>query len=218
MELVALGEEAILAYFRDEPTAVRFATALRAFPPDWLFDVVPSYASVGVFFDARKIVSGDVQRTLKKLRYHDADASKAGTTHIVPVCYERGPDLARVAGFTSLSTDRIIELHLGTEYAVYAIGFVPGFPYLGYLPPELCGVPRLDSPRLRVEPGRVGLTAKQTGIYPLARPGGWNLIGQTPLTLVNIADGYFPIRVGDRMQFQRIDEREYGQREGERLG
>ena len=217
MELVTLGEEAILAYFRDEPTAVRFATALRAFRPDWLFDVVPAYASVGVFFDARKMASGDVQRTLKKLRYHDADASKTGATHILPVCYERGPDLSRVAGFTGLSTDRIIELHLGTEYAVYAIGFVPGFPYLGYLPPELCGVPRLDSPRLRVEPGSVGLTAKQTGIYPLARPGGWNLIGQTPLTIVNIADGYFPIRVGDRMQFQRIDEREYTQREGERL-
>lgn len=217
MELVALGEEAILAYFRDEPMAVRFGNALRAANPDWLFDVVPAYTSVGVFFDARRIDSAEVQRRLKKLRYRDVDASSVGASHIVPVCYERGPDLVRVAEYAGLSTDRVIELHMGTEYAVYAIGFVPGFPYLGYLPPELCGVPRLDSPRLRVEPGSVGLTAKQTGIYPLARPGGWNLIGMTPLTLVDIADGFFPIRVGDRMRFSRIDEREFAKREGERV-
>ena len=79
---------------------------------------------------------------------------------------------------------------------MYAIGFVPGFPYLGYLPAELCGVGRLPSPRLRVEPGSVGLTGRQTGVYPLPRPAGWNILGRTPLTLVDVADGYFPIRVG----------------------
>ena len=77
-----------------------------------------------------------------------------------------------------------IALHVGTEYTVYAIGFCPGFPYLGYLPPPLCGVPRLESPRLRVEPGSVGLTGRQTGIYTEARPGGWSLVGRVPLTLV----------------------------------
>src|SRR5207244_10203223 len=91
----------------------------------------------------------------------------------------------------------VIRLHTATPYTVYAIGFVPGFPYLGYLPPELCGVGRLPSPRVRVEPGSVGLTGRQTGIYPLARPGGWNLIGRTPLTVVDVADGFFPLRVGD---------------------
>ena len=100
---------------------------------------------------------------------------------------------------------------------MYAIGFVPGFPYLGYLPAELCGVGRLPSPRLRVEPGSVGLTGKQTGIYPLPRPGGWNILGRTPLTLVDVADGYFPLRVGDRVRFSRIDEAEYHRREGERI-
>jgi len=71
---------------------------------------------------------------------------------------------------TGLAADDVIRLHTSIEYTVYAIGFVPGFPYLVYLPPELCGVPRLDSPRLKVEPGSVGLTGRQTGIYPLPRP------------------------------------------------
>jgi len=101
---------------------------------------------------------------------------------------------------------------------VYAVGFVPGFPYLGYLPAELCGVGRLPTPRLRVEPGSVGLTGRQTGLYPLARPGGWNLIGRTPLIVVDVADGFFPLRVGDAVRFERIDETRYRELEGERLG
>jgi inhibitor of KinA len=137
--------------------------------------------------------------------------------HTIPVCYERQLDLARVAESTGLPADRVIELHAGTEYTVYAIGFVPGFPYLGYLPAGLRGVGRLPSPRVRVEPGSVGLTGTQTGIYPLPRPGGWNLIGRTPLTLVDVADGYFPLRVGDRVWFRRIDETEYTRLDGERL-
>jgi inhibitor of KinA len=127
------------------------------------------------------------------------------------------PDLPRVCEHSGLAADEVIRLHTGTEYTVYAIGFVPGFPYLGYLPPELCGVGRLPSPRLKVEPGSVGLTGRQTGIYPLPRPGGWNLIGRTPLTIVDVADGVFPLRVGDRVKFERIDERRYREMEGVRL-
>ena len=104
-----------------------------------------------------------------------------------------------------------------TEYTVYAIGFCPGFPYLGYLPAPLCGVPRLASPRLRVEPGSVGLTGRQTGIYTEARPGGWNLIGRTPLVLVDVADGYFPLRTGDRVRFEPIDRADFVRLEGRRL-
>ena len=126
-------------------------------------------------------------------------------------------DLDRVAEQTGLSADRVIELHAATEYTVYAIGFVPGFPYLGYLPEALCGVGRLPSPRLRVEPGSVGLTGKQTGIYPLPRPGGWNILGRTPLVLVDVADGYFPLRVGDRVRLRGSTRRSTGELEGERL-
>jgi inhibitor of KinA len=128
-----------------------------------------------------------------------------------------GPDLERVAELTKLTTQRVIELHLSVEYTVYAIGFVPGFPYLGYLPEAISGLPRLASPRLRVEPGSVGLAGRQTGLYPLARPGGWNLIGRTPLVVVDVADGFFPIAVGDRVRFERIGETEYAKLENQRL-
>src|SRR5438477_375224 len=100
---------------------------------------------------------------------------------------------------------------------VAAVGFVPGFPYLGYLPPELCGVPRLATPRVRVEPGSVGVTGRQTAIYPRPSPGGWNLIGRTPLVIVDVAAGFFPLRVGDRVRFARIDDRRFRELEGERL-
>lgn len=219
MTLVPLGDQAVLAYFPDEPAAVRFAAAVRAAGPAWLLDVVPAYASAGVFFDPEQTGTQNVVRWAKRLKLPPADPNTPpGKTHTVPVCYEMGPDLGRVAEHAGLAPDRVVELHLSREYTVYAVGFVPGFPYLGYLPDELCGVPRLPSPRVRVEPGSVGLTARQTGVYPLLRPGGWNLVGRTPLTLVDVADGFFPIRVGDGVRFTRIDEAEYRRLEGERLG
>ena len=126
-------------------------------------------------------------------------------------------DLERVAAHTHCSADEIIRLHAETVYTVYAIGFCPGFPYMGYLPPALCGVPRLEAPRLRVEAGSVGLTGRQTGIYTEPRPGGWNLIGRTPLELVSVADGYFPLRTGDRVRFEAIDSATYERLKGKRL-
>jgi len=94
---------------------------------------------------------------------------------------------------------------------------VPGFPYMGYLPAELCGVGRLPSPRVRVEPGSVGVTGRQTAIYPRPSPGGWNLIGRTPVVIVDVAAGFFPLAVGDRVRFVRVDEGEFRRLEGERL-
>jgi inhibitor of KinA len=225
MNLAPLGDQAVLAYLPDESAAVRFAGAIRAAAPDWLQDVVPAYASVGVFFDADTIGTDDV---IKWLNHLAATANASATndsptaaicprTFRVPVCYEMQLDMARVCERTGLTTDDVIRLHTSTEFTVYAIGFVPGFPYLGYLPPELCGVDRLPSPRLRVELGSVGLTGRQTGIYPLARPGGWNLIGRTPRVIVDVVEGFFPLRVGDRIRFERIDDAEYRRQEGEKL-
>jgi inhibitor of KinA len=225
MRCVPLGDQAVLVYCDDEAAAVSLAAAVRTAAPIWLQDVVPAYASVGVFFDANAIRAADViaylasgpreRAVLREGQEQPADAGRSPV--LIPVCYELGPDLPRVAERTRLSPEDVIRLHLGTGYTVYAIGFVPGFPYLGYLPSELCGVPRLESPRIRVEPGSVGLTGRQTGIYPLARPGGWNLIGRTPLTIVDVADGFFPLRVGDRVRFTRIDDRRYRELQGERL-
>lgn len=216
MRLTPLGDQAVLAYLDDEPAAVRFAAAVRAANPGWLYDVVPAYASVGVHFDAERITVADVSAWLAHLAVGER-AETVGNRWRIPVCYELGPDLCRVAELTRLPADEVIRLHSETEYAVYAVGFVPGFPYLGYLPAPLCGVGRLASPRLRVDPGSVGVTGRQTAVYPLPRPGGWHLIGRTPLTLVDVADGFFPLRVGDRVRFARIDAAEFRRAEGNRL-
>ena len=217
--LLPLGDQAVLAYFADESAALRFAAAARRDGPAWLVDVVQAYASVAVFYDLDCCDFQTAADHLRRLadRADQFSESIEGRLHVIPCCYERGADLARVAEQTGLTADDVIRLHAATEYVVYAIGFCPGFPYLGYLPPELCRVPRLAAPRLRVEAGSVGLTGRQTGIYTLPRPGGWNLVGQTPLVLVDVADGYFPLRTGDRVSFARIDEAEYARLEGQRL-
>lgn len=218
-QLQPLGDQAALAYFATETAALRFAAAVRALPDPWLVDVVQAYASVAVFFDGERTGYAAVA---DRLRHLDAEAARQGNppvgrVHSIPCCYELQLDMERVAVQTGLTPEEVIRLHVETEYVVYAIGFCPGFPYLGYLPPRLSGVPRLPTPRLRVEAGSVGLTGRQTGIYTEARPGGWNLIGRTPLELVNVADGYFPLRTGDRVRFVRIEENEYRRLLGQRL-
>jgi inhibitor of KinA len=266
LKLVPLGDQAVLAYLPDETAAVRFAAAVRAAAPPWLQDVVPAYASVGVFFDADLISLSEVMRWLRlwegkasaepgfltspregevaaQPRVGGQSFPGEGPTtphtnpppqggrgpevrqephppkqHRIPVCYELQHDMARVCEHTGLTAGEVIHLHTAAEFTVYAVGFVAGFPYLGYLPQQLCGVPRLESPRPRVEPGSVGLTGRQTGIYPVPRPGGWNLIGRTPLVIVDVAGGFFPLRVGDSVRFERIDSESFRRREGERLG
>jgi len=218
MTLTPLGDQAILARFPDERSAASFAGCVRAAGPPWLFDVVCAYTTVAVFFDADATSYLHVEAALRSAgTTRPGEVGEPGKLHRIPCCYERQLDMGRVCERTGLTEDAVVALHTGTEFRIFAIGFCPGFPYLGYLPEPLRGVPRLDSPRLKVEPGSVGLTATQTGVYPLARPGGWNLIGRTPLELVNLADGYFPLRVGDRVRFERIDEAEFVRLAGERL-
>ncbi len=216
ISLVPLGDQAALASFADESSALHFAAAVRRADSPWLVDVVQAYAAVGVYFDLALTTFDAVADVLRRLVAAPA-AGDESRLHVVPCCYDMGPDLARVAGQTGLSADEVIRLHAATDYTVYAIGFCPGFPYLGYLPNPLCGVPRLPAPRPRVEAGSVGLTGRQTGIYTEVRPGGWNLVGRTPLVLVDVVDGYFPLRTGDRVRFRRVDAAEFRRLEGERL-
>ncbi len=213
--LQPLGDQAALAAFADEDDALRFAACLRRSPPAWL--VVQAYTTVAVFFDPDAITFRAVSSLLHTIDTETEETAVEPCQHDIPCCYEMQLDMARVTEHTGLDKEEVIQLHTATVYVVYAIGFCPGFPYLGYLAPKLCGVPRLKEPRLRVEAGSVGLTGRQTGIYTEPRPGGWNLIGRTPLELVNVADGYFPLRTGDRVRFVRIDEAEFGRLRGQRL-
>jgi len=220
LTFLPLGDQAAMAYFPDEASALNFAITVRDANPPWLVDVVQAYMSVAVFFDQAQTNFSQASAQLLELasdkpQHHVVLENRR---HRIPCCYEFQLELARVAEHVHLAPEEVIRLHLEPEYTVYAIGFCPGFPFLGYLPPALCGVPRLDSPRLRLEAGSVGLTGRQTGIYTEVRPGGWNILGRTPLELVHVADNYFPLRTGDKVQFSRIDEGEFQRLKGQRLG
>ena len=211
-----LGDQALLAYCVDEAEASGLARAIRQAGFPWLDDVVQAYTSVAVFPDVKRLGVMEARKQLSNLPVVKT-VNSSGRLHQIPVCYEFGLDLDRISTHLGLGVDRIIALHMGQVYHIHAIGFCPGFPYLGYLPLELQGMPRLDAPRLKVEAGSVGLTGKQTGIYTEERPGGWNLVGRVGLELVHVADGYFPLRTGDRIQFTRIDDKEFAKQKGERL-
>lgn len=216
LQFQPLGDQAIMAYFADEALAFRFAAALRQRRDAWLVDVVHAYTSVAVFFDLDRIQSAAVRHQLETVDLTSAVVNES-RLHRIPCCYDLNLDLDRVAASTGLQPDEVVRQHAATEYTVYAIGFCPGFPYLGYLPSALQGVPRLPSPRVRLEAGSVGLTGKQTGIYTEARPGGWNIIGRTPLQLVDVSTGYFPLRTGDRVRFEPIEPPAFERLQGQRL-
>jgi inhibitor of KinA len=216
---VPLGDQAVLIYCPQETFAWQLAAAVRRAGWPWVVDVVAAYASVAVFYEARRCRWQEARQQLEELT-HTLSAAPAGLTgrrHEIPCCYDLQLDLERVAQATGLTPAEVVHWHVATEYTVYAIGFCPGFPYLGYLPPPLCGVPRLPAPRRQVAAGSVGLAGRQTGIYTEARPGGWNIIGRTPLVLVDLVQGYFPLRVGDRVRFFPIDRATYQRLLGSRL-
>lgn len=174
-------------------------------------DAVPASDCVGVYasagFDPSELLGLD---SFELPMYE-------GRVHSVPVCYEMGEDLSAVSERLGVSAEALVSLHTGEAWPCFAIGFCPGFAYLGPVSEPLRGVPRLPSPRVRTAPGSVGLTGSQTAVYPLERPGGWTIIGRTPLVLVDVADGYFPISVGDLVRFVSIDLSEFKSLTGERL-
>jgi inhibitor of KinA len=216
IRLEPIGDVGVLARCHDEATALRWAAAVRRTALPWVLDVVQAYTTVAVWLKREEITMKGAWQVLEGIAPCASDMT-TGVLHTIPVCYEHGPDLETVAHQVGLSVEDVVRLHTGQPYTVYAIGFCPGFPYLGYLPEPLCGIPRRASPRLRVEAGCVGLTGRQTGIYTEPRPGGWALLGQTPLCLVDVASGYFPLRTGDQVQFHAIDAAEFTARAGQRL-
>jgi inhibitor of KinA len=212
MRIEHLGESAYVLRDLSGP-AYQVAKALESSAVPGLLDVVPSYTTVGVFLDGSAQGSPDFFRMLEALEVEGVQA----VHHTIPVCYTMGPDMVEVCSQLALSPSEVANLHCSITYTCHAIGFCPGFPYLGYLPERLEGIPRRKDPRVVVEPGSVGITGDQTGIYPLPRPGGWALIGRTPLEIVNLQDGYFPISAGDQVQFEPIEEPEFRRLAGTRL-
>lgn len=199
-----------------------FSAWLMARQPEWLIDVVPSYHSVLIEFDpfmtdmmaVRQFVTG----------YETEGKAGCGNSEYesrcfeLPVCYGfEEHDLAHVATHTSLSEQQVITLHQQNMYRVYAVGFAPGFAFLGSLPESL-RVPRLATPRKQVPAGAVAIAEHQTAVYPIASPGGWNIIGRCPLVLFDPSESQPCLfRVGDQVRFKDIDLATFNELSGCRL-
>lgn len=186
--------------------------ALEALRPPGLLETVPTYRSLLLIFDPLRATAAEIRAAAAEASER-ADPSRllAGRLVEIPCAYggAHGPDLAGVAADAGLSESDVIALHAGHEYRVYMLGFTPGFPYLGILPPPL-RVSRLSSPRTRV-PGRtVAIAGQQTGVYPIDSPGGWRLIGRTPLRIYDpTRPAPFLLDAGDRVRFVAISPEDY---------
>ena len=216
--VLPLGDSAITIEFGNEidplinARAIAFAKAVVDQGWYGILDVVPTYRSVIVFFDPLQWSSSGLAKKLNVLpRPQPNKTGSNGTLHEIPVLYggEWGPDLEEVATFAGLTPAQAIELHASTHYRVYMLGFSPGFPYLG-LVPEPLAMPRRSTPRTKVPAGSVGIADRQTGIYPSATPGGWRLIGRTPISICRKTGSTpFLLRPGDSVQFKSIDRDEF---------
>lgn len=224
MRIEIAGENALILYFGEETDPRVSAQVQRAVAEtearlgSAVIDLVPSYASLLVIYDPLQIDHLQVKRLLSDLGSDGDDQEiSEGSLIKLPVWYssESGPDLDALAERANMSVSDVIELHASTEYRVYAIGFAPGFAYLGQVD-ERIAAPRLSTPRQSVPRGSVAIADRQTAIYPAASPGGWNLIGRCPTRMFNPdADPCMPVQVGDRVSFEPIDKERYLELGGE---
>ena len=182
---------------------------------DGIIELVPTYCSLLINYDVLKIDYNTLVEKLKTFLNNDVETTEGEEVTLVeiPTLYndEVGPDLSYVAEHNKLSKEEVIKIHTGTDYLVYMLGFMPGFTYLGGMS-EKIATPRLESPRLQIYPGSVGIAGKQTGMYPSMSPGGWRIIGRTPLKLYN-PDSDTPVYIssGDYVRYVSISEEEYNE-------
>jgi len=194
--------------------AVALAHAVRRQCAEVVRDVVVGYSTVTVYFDPLHADAADVEEHVTRIARAGAAAPETGGALIdVPVCYggEEGPDLQTVAETAGVTEADAVALHCGITYRVYVVGFVPGFAYMATVDARLA-LPRRATPRTRVPAGSVAIAAGQTGIYPCETPGGWHLIGRTPLKPYDAARPQpFAFKPGDRVRFHPIDRRGFQQ-------
>jgi len=177
-----------------------------------IIDLIPSYASLLVIYDLHKTDHHHIRNRLRQtLTGLEHSADNAGQIVTLPVYYsqESGPDLEALATRAQLSIEQVIDIHQQQEYRVYAIGFAPGFAYLGEVDPRIAA-PRLATPRLKVPRGAVAIADRQTAVYPAVSPGGWNLIGLCPTRMFDpAANPTMPVQVGDRVRFEAVTREQF---------
>lgn len=224
-QLYPLGEQTVLIDFGDEINRVHYtyvkqiSSLLDRDKPEWLIEYIPAYTTLTLVYDPLLLWKQGaispyqylVQELEKILSVHLLDEDQEERTVTLPVCYggEFGPDLAHVAEYNSLTEEEVVHIHSNGEYLVYMLGFAPGFPYIGGME-DAIATPRRSSPRVRIPAGSVGIAGGQTGIYPIETPGGWQLIGRTPIRLFDVIKNPPTfLQAGDKVRFQPISTEEY---------
>jgi KipI family sensor histidine kinase inhibitor len=212
--IVAAGDSGLLVELPpsiDPATSGRvlaLARAIRERHGSSVRDLVVGYCSLTVYFDPLAIDTEWLESAIRNAAGDVGESPEAnGAVVDVPVCYggDLGPDLTDVAQTAGCSEEEVVALHSGTIYRVYVVGFVPGFPYMARVDPRLA-LPRRSSPRPKVPAGSVAIAAGQTGIYPAETPGGWHLIGRTPVKPYDPSRAEpFLFKAGDRVRFYPID-------------
>ena len=177
-----------------------------------LVDLVPSYTTLMVHYDLTALSPAQARELISQaLADLQPQAQGSGQCHVLPVWYDLsvGPELTLLSQRSGLSVDEVIRRHSAHEYQVFALGFAPGFAFMG-LVDEILATPRLNTPRKRVAAGSVGIAERQTAAYPVVSPGGWNLIGRTPAKLFDRErDGYSLMQPGDTVRFEAVDHAEF---------
>ena len=214
MKIEIAGQNALIVYFAEQTSPAVAAqiqaavASVQSSMADLIVDLVPSYASLLVLFDLERTDYFEMRQRLRAaLGNLGSSNDDAGDLVTLPVYYseESGPDLGLIAEQGKLSVEDVIEIHLQQEYRVYAIGFAPGFAYLGEVD-ERIAAPRLSTPRQKVPRGAVAIADRQTAVYPAESPGGWNLIGLCPTRMFDPArEPSMPVKAGDRVRFEAID-------------
>lgn len=213
-----LGDTGLTVEFGNEISpaingrVTRLCDMLKTLNINGIIESVPTYRSLSVYYDPSVLDLESLTALIDELLSSEISMSVTNPYVIeIPVWYstECGPDLEYVAQHAGKTVDEIIALHSAPEYLIYMIGFTPGFPYLGGMNPEIA-TPRLESPRVRIEAGSVGIAGSQTGIYSVDSPGGWQLIGKTPVKLYDLRrENPVLLKSGNYLKFVPISKEEY---------
>jgi inhibitor of KinA len=218
--IVPAGDSALIVEFEERidpevnARAIACAEAIQGAGVSGVRDIVPTYRSVAVYFDPLRTDYDALIACLERQAASFAPALHVERTPVrIPVCYggDLGPDLIGVASFAHVAESEVVRLHTNVVYRVFMLGFVPGFAYLGVVDDRIA-MPRRATPRVRVPAGSVGIAGGQTGVYSAETPGGWQLIGRTPVKPFDAerADPFL-MKAGDAVQFYSIDREEYDQ-------
>ena len=216
--IVPAGESAVSVEFEDRvdravnARVIAVADTIQRAGHSGVRDIVPTYRSVAVYFDPLRVDYTSLIDGLERAAAAPAPDEVVNASAVrIPVCYgdDLGPDLVDVASFAQASEDEVVRLHSGRTYRVFMLGFVAGFAYMGTVDDRIA-MPRHATPRTRVPLGSVGIASTQTGVYPAETPGGWQLIGRTPIKPFDPRrPDPFLLKAGDSVQFYPIDRPEY---------